>query len=56
MIFWKGFGLRYLVNYVRNLSRESNLTTLIIPQTKFEAIIPKNVGGERFQAKTHPSR
>ena len=31
----------------------SNFTALIISQTKFETIISKDVGGDRFQAKTH---
>ena len=48
------------MNYVRyqNLSRKLNSTALIIPQTKFEAIISKDVGGNRFQVhvKTHVSR
>ena len=35
---------------------ESNSTAPIIPQTNFEAIILKDVRGERFQAKTHTSR
>ena len=50
--------LRYLVNYVniKNLSRRLNSTPLIISQTKFEAIISKDVGEDRFQVKTHASR
>ena len=32
-----------------------NSIALIIPQTKFEAIISKDVGGDRFQVKTHVS-
>ena len=35
---------------------ESNSTALIIPQTKFEAITSRDVGGDRFQAKTHASQ
>ena len=38
---------------IKNLSRESNSTALIMPHTKFEAIISKDVGGDRFQANTH---
>ena len=41
---------------IKNLSGESNYTALVIPQTKFEAIISKDVGGDRFQGKTHESR
>ena len=37
----------------QNLSRESNSTALTIPQTKFEASVSKDVGRDRFQAKTH---
>ena len=37
-------------------SRRLNSTGLIIPQTKSEAIISKDVGGDRFQVKTHASR
>ena len=52
------FDLRYLVNNVRyqNPSRRLNSTALIIPQTKFEAIISRDVGGDRFQVKTRASR
>ena len=33
-----------------------NSTALFIPQTKFEAIISKDEGGDRFQVKTHKSQ
>ena len=38
---------------IKKLSGESNSTALIIPHTKFETIISKDVGGGRFQAKAH---
>ena len=41
---------------MKNLSRRLNSTALIIPQTKFEATISKDVGGDRFQVKTHASQ
>ena len=42
---------------IKNPSVKSNSTALILPQTKFQAIILKDVGGDRFQAKkTHASR
>ena len=41
---------------IKNLSTRLNSTALVIPQTKFEAIISKDVGGDRFQVKTHASR
>ena len=50
------FDLRYLVYDVKNLSVRSNSIALTIPQTKFEAIISKGVGGDRFEVKTHASR
>ena len=37
------------------MSRRLNSTALIIPQTKFEAIISKDVGEDKFQVKTHAS-
>ena len=40
---------------IENLSRRLNSTALIIPQTKFEGIISRDVGGDRFQVKTHVS-
>ena len=41
---------------IKNLFVESNFTALIIPQTKFEVISSKDVGENRFQAKTHALR
>ena len=41
---------------IKSLSAESNSTALIIPQTKFEAIISKDVEEDRFQAKALVSR
>ena len=41
---------------LKNLSVTSNSTALIIPQTKFNAIISKDVEGDRFEARTHASR
>ena len=38
------------------MSRRLNSTALIIPQTKFEAIMSKDVGGDRFPVKTHASQ
>ena len=38
------------------MSVESNSAALIIPHTKFEAITSKDVGGDRFQRKTHASQ
>ena len=40
---------------IKHLSLESDSETVIIFLTKFEAIISKDVGGDR-QAKTHVSR
>ena len=41
---------------MRSLSGRLNSTSLIIPQTKFEAIISNDVGGDRFQVKIHALR
>ena len=51
------FDLRYLVTTkdIKNLCRRLDYTALIIPNTKFEAIISEDVGGDRFQVKTHAS-
>ena len=38
---------------IKNLLVRSNPTALIIAQTKPEAIISKDVGGDGFQAKAH---
>ena len=45
------FNQTYPLNYVdiKSLSVESNSTPLIIPQTKFEVIISKDMGEIRFK-------
>ena len=51
------FDLRYLVNYVRYQKSvwKIEFSNIDYPQIKFEEIISKDVGGDRFEVKTQAS-
>ena len=44
------------VRYQKSVQKIKFYSTDYTPQTKFEAIIPKNVGGDGFQVKIHASK